>query len=337
MPNDSPCLRGGIFSKDPSIEARAVGTHGWDRSADWDSKLASGRECDKMTKKRWNERMQNMMEAPWLPFNEGLETEVVEKEKEMDAEDPTSTLQECLTAFAQDESGKGRWLDCRAWMISGRWLIGPQTAYGWDQTLLKDELDSLRQEVNEENPTLKLSHLELKVKSPPPFFALNYGPPPQSLRARFSRLQPLLVALLPFLLHLFLLLQMTFTGKAATWLGATSLSLFVSLILIAVFGNLSSVHTSIGLAWSMNKWVKTKLPTDLPAEKVKEIFEAQGGGDGEDGRGSSHIRLTEEGWERLNGMVESEWIGKHKSKLKNAMREGKKGDLSNDEVDSASL
>lgn len=332
MPNDAPCLRGGTFSKDFKIKEDKLGRLKWDRLASnskvlvhspsishqgesrkFEGDFLIAKKSTKMVNSRWNSRINRILTPPWLPLNEG------------DAE-ATATLQTCLSHFVNDDSGKFGWLDCSKWLISSKWLIAPQSMYDWDGDLLLKELHSLVQEVNEANPASKpITHLELEVQALTPFFTHHVQPDLQSLRRRFTELVPALVCctFVPgWLLITFVNLAAPFTDEKFYWTALIGLVLYSIGVPIMLFGELQSIHTSIGLAWSMKKWVKLNLPHNMSETDVKEILRGQSGGD--------RVKPSDDGWYRSDGEEEGDWVKRHEKKLKVAFRERKKGDISDE-------
>jgi len=77
-------------------------------------------------------------------------------------------------------------------------------------------------------------------------------------------------------------------------------------------------------AWPIKKWTKLDLPNHLGEKEVLEALRDQDGSSGK----SPRLRLTEkDGWQKLEGFDEMEWIETHRERLKDAMRGRRSGDL----------
>lgn len=304
-----------------------VGSKGWDRSANHFSRTLVANQPTmalETVRDKWNNRVQKMLSPPWLPLYEPVRPRLIEmlQVEGPDTHEATVTLQGCLKSFVEDPSG------------STKWLIGVQSVFGWDQGLLLEELNSLMEGVNNESAASRqepISYLEISLEAPPPFFAFHYlSGHPYSRRIPTEIVKGLLGLLTAIALSL---IFWAIFGEAKT---KTLLISFISIVILSLAvilsGDVPSVHDSIGVAWSMKRWAKTRFPVHMSKKEVLQVLRAQEGPrwqdeEGQDSR-APRIRLSEEGWYILIGMEESDFVDINKERLKAAMRSRRTGDLS---------
>lgn len=322
MPNDGPCLRGGPFNRDSSIKVSELGSRGWDRSVAVGAKQLEGfssktKSSSKENRDQWNKRTKQLEFPPWLPFESGIDGSK--------KSDPSSTLKDSLTTFVQDKSG------------GSKWLLGPRTIYGWNTKLIASELKPFVEELNVEMNGSKetpVSHLHFEVQSPSPFFALNYYSDVTSIRSKLSRRLPALDrTLLPIshIVNAVPYLVLGFLGKddiGLLWMIPPIISLLILVVVLTQLIWLSpSIHTSIGLAYKMTGWRKINFSSAMEEEQIVEVLRRQD----QDGlKGTPKVKLEEDGWYRLNGIGEREWVRVHRERFREAIISKRKDDLTSD-------
>lgn len=319
MADDSPCLRGGYNTQAPKqlLESQ-VGSINWDRLAGTCCKVKSSDvtsaaiEATENDREKWNNRVKKMLSPPWASLYEPVRPKAIEAFQidGADISSATSSLQSCLKHFVDDGAG------------SSKWLIGTQSIFGWDQGLLLEELNCLVEGINNESEASRqepITHLELQVSSPPPFFALHHKSPPHFRQFISPGIFQFLVPQL-FLLFVVLVIWWIVLGTTK-WILISFFSLIGAFLALAIFSDLPSTHDSIGMAWSMKQWVKTGLPAQMSRKQVQESLR-----DGDEGP-IPRLKLMEDGWYRFVGMEESDWVEAHKERLRAAIRNRRNGSL----------
>lgn len=307
--NNAPCQRGqqgreaGVEPTDMweaahhllslGLEERKWSSYAHPGTQIYDSSTKSFSNASNSVRERWNARVDKLL-PPWLSLEERSQDEVnLDDQVKVRAEE---TLEQNLQIFLDDKSGS-------------KWLICPQTVYGWDLSLIRDQVKSLIPDEtasNESQQPASISYVSVSVDPLPAFMAIAVAS--RLALASRSVLGEGMTSMFWFSFGIALLLCYN-AAVLALWSSAqehflTSIWMICLIDLcLGAFTYLGFLcmnftnrrHDGIGLAWCL-KASKT------PVNK----------------RESGGIEI---------GIDELEWVDKHKELLRTAIKERRNGDL----------
>lgn len=238
MASDSPCMRGGKLDYSKRPTEQNVGRRGWDRTANKFSKVWSpllpfqDRKLQNFNVEielKWNKRIKSSLSPPWLsPLSEDAKSHV----EESDLNEATSTLQDSLRSFIEDQN------KCRS-----RWLIGTQNVFGWDHNIIIKGLQGLLEEVIQEGADFYI-RLDVRPLASTPFFALHYSGPPHPTYTIPTTISDKLI---PFSVCSYMMFAYFAIATGGIKFFVISAILIAAWIVIVILQDVSSTHDSIGL------------------------------------------------------------------------------------------
>lgn len=312
-----PCQRGRRAEDLPenaSLEAyleekSVMGTRGWSSRSYPGTEIYDGAsrqvlQASTISREKWNSRVDRLME-PWLEIDErGGEDQMLNDEVKNRAE---RTLGKNLERFINDRAGS-------------KLLVCPQTIYGWNLTLVLDQIRALIPEETssttspQDHEPASISHITISVDAPPPHLVIRALSRPDMLAYRIFGIDGLAF------LGIFLPLAFLFAGDMIVlhkcelrqcgtdenpgplhswifWLVHLLVSAFVWLAIKPLWP--SRIHDGVGVAWPL-KTLRPQVGVEASRKRDQEVE---------------------------SGVDELEWVDKHKELLKRAIKERRNGDL----------
>jgi hypothetical protein len=138
LADDMPCLRGGrvkISSNEEEMLARGTLSKGWNIAADaethemYHSNHDACMPASAESVSQMKARFKNVILPPWLPLGQAW-TQMWQEDQSPGRVIEKDAIRKAIGLFLHDKS--------LAWC---RWLIVPQTAYGWDFHFIEEELN----------------------------------------------------------------------------------------------------------------------------------------------------------------------------------------------------
>jgi len=343
--DDAPCLRGGSVkrsSKEDSMLAKGVLSEAWSVAAETDERegyQAQNEICLPATAEaiaRMDMRLQHAILPPWLPLGEQWSSQWHGGETLSRAVGVTA-IKRALTHFL-----KGR---PEAWC---RWLIIPQSAYGWDAAFIEEELSKMIKPLTTENidgnpnvgPVKRISISLGAVEGglPPAFafrlfknriFALLYRGLRVSSETAFISF---IIFGLIFWFTLIILVGMYDKGdisraRMCVSLGSISAFLIISVVPIFVLPAKEAVYCHVGVAWALKSWKSTGMPVSSSRQEVIAEIRQRGTHLAGTFQDKSVLQRRPDGWYIMEGTSETSWIESHRELIGKAIQERRNGSL----------
>lgn len=360
LADDAPCLRGGKLSTDRSeAQDKCLGdlTGGWTSLAQGEplgvvEGTARGQmhiaTADANSVSRWNIRRKRCLAPPWKPLSEPPS----QAERPLDAAD-------ALPATSKfpwpSQSNRQTAVDAVAQFLqadtsTSRYLVCPESAFGWDLDLLQDLInDSLESQSNSSrlgsflasfgpNSAFRSAQIQMEPRQPAAAIRVVEGLWRRKLLERGLKMYTggfVLSAILVGVLGAYALIWV-FAVKTLS-VGALAVALYAVLgaLVFALFPQCEdqgTVHESVGVTWALKRWSQTPFSTDgeefEPLSKDDVLARLPGAVD---------ARVQGKRWYVLYGSSEEDWWTQNAVVILNALRSGRRGALFLDEMPRAPL
>ncbi|PWN92625.1 hypothetical protein FA10DRAFT_263396 [Acaromyces ingoldii] len=358
LADDTPCLRGGRLSTERSkAQDKYLGdlTGGWSSLAQGEplgvvERTARGRvhvtTADASSVSKWNIRRKRCLAPPWKPLSESPS----QVERPLDAAD-------ALPATSKfpwpSQSNRQTAVDAVAQFVqadtsTSRYLVCPESAFGWDLDLLQDLInDSLESQATGSsssrlgsflasfgpNSAFRSAQIQIESKQPAAAIRAIEGTWRRNLLGRSFKMYTdgfIVCAFIGGILWVCLMIGL-FTIKAlAINVLAVVLSLLPVALAFALFPmceDRGTVHEGIGVTWALSRWSQTPFAADdeglEPISKDDVLARLPGAVD---------ARVQDKSWYVLYGNSEEDWWAQNAVIILNALRSGRRGALFLDEM-----
>jgi hypothetical protein len=330
-----PCLRGSqveSFTTEASMLRKGCLPTSWriaagsvkpeTYQASQDACVAASAESDSQMRGRFD----HMILPPWLPLGEEW-IQLWQDGQTSDLIVNMENIQKALRLFLRGRP--------QSW---SRWLVIPQTPYGWDIDLISE---ALYKEIERDNAS-NLKPIERITTS---LSGLEGAPPPAlAIRLFSSRAMQNMYYFLPLgdVASTLLLLLFVFLLGTTFWIGLASRrsqafrtplvilltgtgSLFLFIILNIMLISNEAIYCNIGIAWALKSWSALNIPASSSRQEILDEIRRRNSslvGVADD---SINIQRRPDGWFTMSGMKEIEWLANNRQIIRKAMKDRKTG------------
>lgn len=347
--DDAPSLRGAHSGSDHDDRSLGNLDRPWSlKSNSTHATMTNGRVrlADKITVSRWNARIQRNLCGPWKPLSErpSDDLEILQSEEVSSTEKGQfwpnqanrSLALQAMQVFTKDVEAATKYLIC------------PESCYGWDLDFLQDTITNDLQRTRAERTGNVLGEMLANVFHQPNRIAKisieSRAPALAARRIQDRRLEaiakrirwlskpesPLIAIVMGFTSVMICILMLGMASEYAIplYLVITPLivlpfiSVALAVLSVKLMGDAGTVHEAVGIAWALKKWVA--VPDHLHILSYDDALAAV--------PSAFHAQRVGKKWYALIGKREGQWWSENRLAVLNAIKQGRQGTLFIDEM-----